>query len=272
MWLVKLLLGLAVIYATIVVLAFVAQTWLIFPTSLAARSAPALPPSAERLEVATADGSRLVGVHLPAEGNGQERALMLGFGGNAWNADTLGLYLRELYPEHPVAAFHYRGYAPSAGRPSARAILDDALVIHDELVLRLQPPAIVAVGLSLGGGPATRLAVERDVAGLILVTPFDSLEALARHHYPWLPVRPLLRHRMAVAETLEGSTAPTAIVTAERDTIVPAARAAPVADAARNLVMERQIRNVGHNDLYGSAEFVAAMREAVRRIEETAKR
>jgi uncharacterized protein len=200
MWLVKLVIGLAAVYAAIVALAYVAQTWLIFPPGLAARGAPTLPADAERLEVATPDGERLVGVHL--SGADAESALLLGFGGNAWNADNLALYLRELFPEHPVVAFHYRGYAPSTGRPSAQTLLDDALIIHDEIDRRLDPNAIIAVGLSLGGGPAARIAAEREVAGVILVTPFDSLGALARHHYPWLPIGPLLRHPMAGAEII----------------------------------------------------------------------
>jgi uncharacterized protein len=66
-------------------------------------------------------------------------------------------------------------------------LLQDALAIHDHLVATRAPDRIVAVGLSLGAGPAAHLAHERPIAGLILVTPFDSLKALAREHYPWRP-------------------------------------------------------------------------------------
>lgn len=269
MWLVKLALGLALVYVAVAAIVYAAQTRLIFPAGMTG-GAPALPASANRLEFETPDGTRLAGVHLPpaeAATDAPPRALLLGFGGNAWNAEALALFLHDLFPGHPVAAFHYRGYRPSAGQPGAEAILDDALLVHDHVRDRLEPQAVVVVGFSLGGGPAARIAAEREIAGAILVTPFDSLEALASHHYPWLPVRLLLRHRMEVAEMLARSEAPTAILTAEHDAIVPAARSAPVAHAARHLVFEREVAGTEHNDLYGHPDFVAAMRAALRRID-----
>jgi hypothetical protein len=80
---------------------------------------------------------------------------------------------------------------------------------------------VIAVGFSIGCGIAAHLAAERTLAGLVLVTPFDSLAALARDHYPWAPVKLLLRHRIETAELLRRANAPTAVITAERDTIVP---------------------------------------------------
>lgn len=269
MWLVKLALGLALIYVAVAAIVYAAQTRLIFPAGMAG-GAPTLPASAEKLELETPDGTRLAGVHLPpaeAATDAPPSALLLGFGGNAWNAEAMALYLHDMYPGHPVATFHYRGYRPSAGQPGAEAILDDALLVHDYVKDRLEPQGVVVVGFSLGGGPAARIAAERDIAGAILVTPFDSLEALASHYYPWLPVRLLLRHRMEVAEMLARSEAPTAILTAEHDTIVPAARSAPVAHAARHLVFERAVAGAEHNDLYGHPDFVAAMRAALRGID-----
>ena len=161
----------------------------------------ALPASAERLALEVPSGEELVGVYLPAEvPPSAESALILGFGGNAWNADDLAVYLHSVFPYRDIVAFHYRGYAPSTGRPSAAAILQDTLPIHDHVVATLSPSRIVAVGLSIGAGPAAYLASQRPIAGLILVTPFDSLTALAREHYPWAPVSLLLRYRMEIAD------------------------------------------------------------------------
>ncbi len=104
------------------------------------------------------------------------------------------------------------------------------------------------------------------MAGLILVTPFDSLEALARDLYWWAPVGLLLRHRVPTLDFVRGSPVPTALIVAERDTIVPPRRSAPVRAAIPNLVFEAGI-DAGHNDLYGHPAFAAAMREALARIE-----
>ena len=103
----------------------------------------------------------------------------------------------------------------------------------------------------------------------MLVTPFDSLTALARHHYPWAPVRLLLRHQIETAELLRRVEAATAVITAERDTIVPAARSRAVIEAARHLVYCAVVPGAGHNDIYDTHAFAAVMRQALERIERT---
>ena len=109
----------------------------------------------------------------------------------------------------------------------------------------------------------------RPVAGLVLVTPFDSLEALARDLYWWAPVGLLLRHRMPTVDFVRGSPVPTALVVAARDTIVPTRRSTALRQAVANLVFEAAV-DAGHNDLYGRPAFAAAMREALARIEAAA--
>ncbi len=269
MWLAHLALVLAALYAVVVAAMYLAQTWLLFPTALAGAARVQLPASARRLEARTPDGEVLVGVRIPAatgEKAGRAPAL-LGFGGNAWNADAVALYLHDLFPGREVAAFHYRGYAPSTGRPSAEALLADSVLAFDRLKQgSAGGRGVVAVGFSIGSGVAAHLARHRPVAGLVLVTPFDSLEALARDLYWWAPVGPLLRHRMPTIDFVRGLPVPTALIVAERDTIVPPRRSMALRQAVGNLVFEAAV-DAGHNDLYGRPAFAAAMREALTRIE-----
>lgn len=255
------------LYLAVAGVAALLQGKLLFPRGMVGLGAP-LPPGAERLALQVGTGDTLIGVHLPAEEPSPEGAsLVLGFGGNAWNADDLALHLHSVFPDRDVVAFHYRGYAPSTGRPTARAILHDALEIHDEVVATLAPDRIVAVGLSLGAGPAAHLARSRPITGLVLVTPFDTLTALAREHYPWLPVGLLLRHRMDVAADLSAVTQPVGVIAAAADSIVPPRRTEPVRQAADNLVMDRLMTGVGHNDIYNHAHYRRAMRDALSLIE-----
>jgi pimeloyl-ACP methyl ester carboxylesterase len=271
MWLTHLALTLAALYIAIVTGMYFAQTSLLFPTTLAEVARIQLPGSAQRLEVRTPDGEVLVGVQIPAtrEPTDERTPKLLGFGGNAWNAEAMALYLHELYPNREVTAFHYRGYAPSSGRPSAEALLLDSVVIFDHLQQAPARQPITMVGFSVGSGVAAYLARHRPAAGLILVTPFDSLEALAYDHYWWAPVGLLLRHRMPTIDFVRGSPVPTAIIIAERDTIVPARRSTALRPAIENLVFEATV-DAGHNDLYGSPAFAAAMGKALARIEAAA--
>lgn len=255
------------VYLGVVALAAVFQDKLLFPRWAVGPGSP-LPDTAERLALNLGSGARLVGVHLPArEQSGGTANLILGFGGNGWNADDLAVHLHTVFPGRDIAAFHYRGYPPSTGRPGTRAMLDDALAIHDAVIARLAPEGVVAVGVSLGAGPAAHLARMRPVAGLILVTPFDTLTALAREHYPWLPVGLLLRHRLDIARDLRSVTAPVAVIAAAQDRIVPARRTDPVRKAVETLVLDRVVAGAGHNDIYARAPYRRAMQEALARIE-----
>lgn len=266
MWVMYLALTAAGLYVAVVAGMYFAQAQLLFPTTLVAGTI-APPAPAQRLEVKASSGDLLVGTHIPAARSaGHDRPLLLGFGGNAWNADAMALYLHGLVPECDVVAFHYRGYRPSTGQPSAEALLADAPVIFDHVQRVLAPRRVVAVGFSVGSGVAASLSRQRPVSGLVLVTPFDSLEALARDLYWWAPVRLLLRHRMPTIDYVRGLPAPTALIAASRDTIVPARRSAPLRAAIPNLVLDRTIV-AGHNDLYDRSDFADAVREAIARIE-----
>jgi pimeloyl-ACP methyl ester carboxylesterase len=260
MWLLTLVIGAAFLYAGLVLVTALFQTKMLFPAQMAAANRPSLPPSAERLALMLPDGDRLAGVRLGP--SAAPKPVLLGFGGNAWNADAMALYLHRLFPEHEVIAFHYRGYPPSSGTPSAEALFADALAIFDHLQ-RERPRAIAAAGFSIGSGVAAYLAQHRAVAGLILVTPFDTLKALAQEHFSWAPTGLLLRHRMPTIDLVKDRQTPTAMIAAGRDTIVPARRSEPLRSAIPNLVLDRTIADAGHNDLYDHPAFAAAMREAV---------
>src|SRR5208337_1886514 len=150
MGVVHLILALAALYAVIITGIYFAQTWLLFPTVLAGAPRVRLPPSTQRLEVRTPEGERLAGVRIPSEGATPEGApTLLGFGGNAWNAEAMALTLHALFPHRDVVAFHYRGYAPSTGRPSARALFSDSITIFDHLLAIHAGETVIPVGLSI---------------------------------------------------------------------------------------------------------------------------
>ncbi|SMQ75671.1 hypothetical protein SAMN06295905_2377 [Devosia lucknowensis] len=84
-------------------------------------------------------------------------------------------------------AFDYRGFPASPGEISEAGILDDALAAFDWLRARTDAPILIW-GRSLGSGPATYVASQRDAAALLLETPFLSAVTVAAERYPILPV------------------------------------------------------------------------------------
>ena len=260
----KLLLVPLLLYLLVLILLYALQTRIIFPAGHAGAAA-ALPSGAQRLTVRTG-GETLEGLHISPNSAAGAGPVILGFGGNAWNAAAAAAYLRQLYPSFDIVVFHYRGYRPSSGVPGAGAITADSLAIFDEVVRRFPARPVVAVGFSLGSGVAAFLASKRSLAGAILVTPFDSLAKVAAGHYPWLPVRLLFRHPMPSAEWLGSTRTPVAILAAGQDSLIPPARTNALRSAMPNLVFDRTIAGATHNDIYDRGDFIEAMHAALRRI------
>lgn len=232
---------------------------MLFPTNAVGPPGP-LPANAEQVSTKAADGSTLHGVHIPGRGDG---ILMLGFGGNAWNGSDVASYLHELYPQADIIAFHYRGYRPSGGSPSAEALISDAPRIYDFAAERMKPKRVMAAGFSIGSGVAAGLAQSRKLDGLILVTPFDSLKAAAADLYPWLPIGPFFEHEIDVAALLKGSSVPVAILAGERDSLIRPKRTDALRRQVNNLVYDATITGAGHNDIYSRSDFQQAMRDAL---------
>ncbi len=261
----NLLIGGAAAYGLAVGGLYLLQESLLFPRGAARAPAYSLPERAQRVELASADGERLVGTLLAAAG--RSRGLLLGFGGNAWNADDLLVFLGRRAPDHDIVVFHYRGYAPSGGRPGEAALCADALLVHDWAVARLAPRRVVAVGLSLGSGVAGFLAANRRLDGLVLVTPFDSIEAVARERYFWAPVGALLRHRFRTDAQLRGLDLPVAVIAASDDRIVPPQRTEALVRVLARPVLVASVPGATHTGIYDRDEFDRLLRRALDALE-----
>lgn len=227
--------------------AWLAQDRLIFfPQPLG--STAHLPARAAPLAVTAADGAVLRG--WIAQGSGSPAPTVVYFGGNAEEVSWTLADAR--WPrEWSIVALNYRGYGESDGKPSEDTLLADALAIHDAVAARadVERGRIVVFGRSLGTALAARVAAERPVAGAVLVSPFDSLAAIGRHHYPFLPVSLLLRHRFDALDDAQRSRAPLLAIVAERDSIIPVERSRALHDAWAGPKRWQVVPRADHNTL-----------------------
>jgi fermentation-respiration switch protein FrsA (DUF1100 family) len=207
-----------------------------------------LPARAEPLEVTAADGAKLRG--WIARGAAAPAPAVIYFGGNAEEASwILG---EPRWPrEWAIVAINYRGYGASEGAPGEPALTSDALAIYDALVQRadIDRRRIVVLGRSLGTAVAVHLAAERPIAGAVLASPFDSLTAIGRRHYPWLPVSLLLRHRFDAASTAIRNRMPLHVIVGDADTIIPPPHSRALFDAWAGPKSWQVIVGADHNDL-----------------------
>jgi fermentation-respiration switch protein FrsA (DUF1100 family) len=96
---------------------------------------------------------------------------------------------------------------------------------------------------------AAAAAAQREMtAGLLLITPWDRLAHVASHHYPWLPVRWLLRDPYDTVAALATFDRPVVVVVAGQDHIVPARFGVALHAALGGPKHLLQIAGAGHND------------------------
>ncbi len=259
----------AALYGALVGGLYLLQESLLFPRGAAALPSLPLPGRARRQELVTPDGARLVGYLVPA--SGPSRGLFLGFSGNAWNVDDFTVFLANRLLDLDILVFHYRGYSPSEGTPSERALFADAKLILDTYRERLQPRRVFAGGFSLGSGVAAYLARKRPLDGLLLVTPFDSIEAVARARYPWVPVGRLLKHRFRSDRYLEGLDVPTAVIMAGHDRVVPRARTMALVERLVRPVLVETVPDCSHGSIYDQEQLDLVLRRAIDGLEAAAE-
>ena len=164
---------------------------------------------------------RLHGWKIP---NGQpiNNASIIYFGGNA---EDVSHNVRDarLYSASNVFFTNMPGYGNSTGTPSEKSFYFHALHIYDHMIKQnnLLPENVFIMGRSLGSSVATYVASKRNPGGLILVSPFDSVESIASHQFKLFPVKSLLKHKFKTEQYIDDVKAPILFITSENDGVIP---------------------------------------------------
>jgi len=197
-------------------------------------------------------GGKWLGWRYGTPEAGRRVLVMHGNAGQALDRRYFTELFRGLHETGPwqVTVLEYPGFGPRAGTPSEQALRDAALQAMDVLQAERAEPVLL-LGESLGSGVAAHVAAARPaaVAGIVLVTPFYSLGAVAQHHMPFLPVSLLLRDRFESLKLLADFAGPMVIVTGTADTIVPEPLALPLKAAHRGPLLHWSQPGAGHNNM-----------------------
>ena len=180
-------------------------------------------PRAEAVTFTTDDGLTLHGWFVPADSTPARFTVIL-FNGNAGNRSFRAPLAAALARQGVTTLlFDYRGYGDNPGRPSEDGLTWDARAARAYLMTRtdVDTTRIVYFGESLGAAVAIRLATETPPLALVLRSPFTSLTDIGRHHYPFLPVRWMLRDRYPSLDRVGNVTCPTLVIAGENDSIIP---------------------------------------------------
>jgi pimeloyl-ACP methyl ester carboxylesterase len=236
-----------------------------FPDASKVPPAAEVLPGARDVVLRTEDGLELGAWFVPAEERRDRELAVLYAPGNGGNrAGRAGLAKELSRRGFTVLVMDYRGYGGNPGTPSQDALAADALAAARALEDEGYPPErTIYFGESLGTGVVAALASHHPPAALALRSPFTELADVGAHHYPWVPVRLLLRDRYPVLEHVRDSAVPVTVIRAARDSVVPTHLSHHVAGAAGTLVEEVVLEGVDHND---AAMFGPPVADAVVRL------
>ena len=206
--------------------------------------------SVEPLTFETSDGLVLNGWFLAAPGSSPPLTILV-FNGNAGNRADRGPLAAALNRHgFQVLLVDYRGYGENPVTPRERGLAADSRSARAYALGRsdVDGSRLVYFGESLGAAVAVDLAVEHPPAALILRSPFTSMAEVGQYHYPFLPVRLLLRDRFPSIDRIPLVRSPLLVLAGERDSIVPTRQSQRLYEAAPDPKTVVIVPEADHND------------------------
>lgn len=250
----------AALYAALLGLLWFGQERLIFlPTTLPADHALARGPGVHERFVEV-DGARLSVLELRLP---DPKGVVFFLHGNAGNLASWFVNA-DFYRQanFDLVMLDYRGYGKSSGRIASEAQLHaDVRAVWHEVAPRYAGRRVVLYGRSLGTALAASLAAELQPDLTMLVSPYESLRAMAREHYPWVPAA-LLRYPLRTDEHLARVRTPVLLLHGDRDELIPPAHSQALHAVAPHARLH-VVPGAGHNDLQDFESYLGAVRSAL---------
>jgi pimeloyl-ACP methyl ester carboxylesterase len=264
------LIGFLILYLLACLNLYFAQTDILFPSQVANQTtyqeiADAYPNATNTYTAK--DKTILQGFFVDSKPN---LPLYIYYGGNAEDvAYTFPFLTSEM--DRSLLSINYRGYGKSGGKPSESDLFSDALEIFDAYQVKFKDRPIILVGRSLGSGVACYVASHRNINGLVLLTPYDSILNVAKTKFPFMPIQLLLNHPFDSYQYSEKIKAPTLFCLAQSDFVVPNANSMHLYEhwvSQKKLVT---IANSNHDNLIIQKEFINILNTFLLELENSVK-
>ncbi|MFC5509794.1 alpha/beta hydrolase [Massilia jejuensis] len=196
------------------------------------------------------DGTRLCGWLMTPRVPGPRPAVLY-FGGRSEEVSWVVRDAGNLFPNMTVLALNYRGYGNSHGIPDEILLVEDGCTLFDWLAALGQVDArrIAVVGRSLGSGVAVQVAKERAAHSVVLITPYDSILAIAKRKFRAMPIEYMLRHRFESIKHAPSLKVPTYVLRAASDDIVPHSHTDQLCEKLANLILDDIVPDSDHMNI-----------------------
>ena len=180
------------------------------------------------------------------------------FHGNAGEAVDRMHYLSPFSRENArVLLAEYPGYGARPGSPSEQLFVPDAIETLTQIAAAFPDEPIYVFGESLGSGIASAAVGEIQtknpqldfrIAGLALITPFDSLVNVAQQRYKYLPVQWLIKDHYNSADNLQQVKIPKALILSGQDNVVPIKHGQDLAQRLNEVKKTFTLDKAGHSN------------------------
>ena len=226
---------------------------------------PRVPPShyemlggVQEVSFTTADGIELAAWHAPAPPNRPTVVMFHGNGGSLRGERYRLKHFKDA--EIGVLLLAYRGYSGNSGVPNEQGLYADARAALDWLETNgVAGTSIVLYGISLGTGVATKMAAERELAGVVLESPYTSTVDVAAWRFPVVPVTWLMQDRFESLARIGAITEPLLVMHGDRDSVIPQHFGRQLFEAANQPKEGFWPHGLGHNDIFDNGGFDTAL-------------
>ena len=199
-------------------LTLIQEKFIFLPTQLPEEYSYSFENEFEEFFLTNPDGARLNALHFKTN---KPKGVILYFHGNAGDLSRWGeIANRFLDFEYDVIVMDYRGYGKSTGKRSESSLFEDAQLFYEHTAKLFSKDDIVVYGRSLGCSIATHVASKNEIKKLILETPFYNLTDVAQDRFPFLPMKPILKYKLASNEFIKQVKAPIRIFHGTEDRVV----------------------------------------------------
>ena len=217
----KIIIGILVIYTSLLLLLFIFQRNLMYHPDENNYSGDKLEVDIKKVKINTSDGLDLLGWFHKKDL--KKFKTIIFFHGNAGKLENR-IHKLNHFKDMDVnfLIIAWRGFSGNDGNPSEENLyIDGNSSIKWLKNLGLSEKDIIIYGESLGTGVATEIAKNNNFAGLVLETPFTSMIEAAKNFYPYIPVRILLRDKYENDKKIKNINIPVFVMHGEADQIVP---------------------------------------------------
>jgi pimeloyl-ACP methyl ester carboxylesterase len=210
-------------------------------------------PGFDTVAFVMSDGNRTYGF-VSKDTASTKRPLVLYFGGNAEEVSHLA-EKKNYFPGSKLVLVNYRSFGLSQGAISEKTMFSDALEIYDQLAAdpKIDPSHIIVIGRSIGTGVATYLSSQRKTSGTVLITPYESMIAVASEKYPFVPIALLIKHPFKSKTYAAAISSPMLSLISKNDQVIPPVHAYNLVKAWKGKTAVLEV-NEDHNSIMDNEE------------------